>query len=177
MKMIQLYANFLAKQIQRVITTFMHMPNILSPGILSIQLFRSFCQYFNAIKCSENSKLKNSIIHSFLCKLNINFSTFSWQKGKKLNESKLWKYNCRFPFDESTLFGYFLEIAFSMYGAIAYMILNETPVFLLVGITLHHGAFFKRFEYSVLNMDKDENKLDVHRNLSEIVRFRVSIKK
>lgn len=83
----------------------------------------------------------------------------------------------RYPFDTSKLYGYFLEMVFELYGAVlTYLLINQAPVFLLIGICLHHKAFYQIFQYWVTEFDIAENKPHVHTKMCELIKFHTMIK-
>lgn len=80
------------------------------------------------------------------------------------------------PWDQSTLYGYSAQIAFSIIINEAYMIANGAPLLLFISICLHHRAFYQMFLHSVCKLncaDEKQNDLEV---LIQLIRFHMTIK-
>ncbi|XP_055310916.1 putative odorant receptor 69a [Sitodiplosis mosellana] len=81
---------------------------------------------------------------------------------------------CRYilPWDQSTIPGYFAEIAFSILTAECYIVYNGAILLSFVSICLHHQAFYNIFYYSLRKLGRPNEK----ELLCDLVDFHNSIK-
>lgn len=81
------------------------------------------------------------------------------------------------PWDQSTLFGYSLEICFNIFVSEAYLLVNGALLLQFISICLHHRTFQEIFQNEARKLDhRDKNRNDAE-HLRNMICFHIAAKK
>lgn len=90
------------------------------------------------------------------------------------------------PWNQSTIFGYFAEIAFFLMITGVFTLINGAFLLLFMSMCIHHRAFYEIIQHSIdewnsTNADKNyginENYLVNQRFICDLIYFHVLVKK
>lgn len=80
------------------------------------------------------------------------------------------------PFNQSTLVGYVLQVAYTINFSEMYYIANATFLILFITICLHNQAFYKMFRHSLQKLDQTNQDRNVQKILCDLIHFHITTK-
>lgn len=117
----------------------------------------------------EGLTLTFTIIHSKWCECFIYFYN-------SFIHLKLFLLYFSLPWDQSTLFGYVLEMFVVIYEGQTYMISNGVFLLFFISICCHHQAFYRMFKHSMTKLDHHDANRNDKRFLCDVIRFHASVR-
>lgn len=81
------------------------------------------------------------------------------------------------PWNQQTSLGFFYELVFSLYAMGYYLFTSGVELVLFISVCLHDLAFYKMFDFIMIEFDRDDNKPKQRQILSQLIRLHVSGKK
>lgn len=109
----------------------------------------------------------------------IKYASIDWnERFRMISKWQFYLFTIRhsLPWDQTTPFGYFMEMCVSLPFGAAYYIINGTLLILFVSICLHHQAFYEMFSYSVNSLQVVHGHHIKKKILNDLVRFHIAVK-
>lgn len=118
-----------------------------------------------------NLTLKSCTVYTELGKIFHFLFTFSnFSETNSINDRGL-----SLPWNQNTPIGYITTMVYSISSSESYFLLNGSILLLFISMCLHHRAFYRRFEYSLDNLDNLNQKTNSNQEFSELIDFHNSI--
>lgn len=112
---------------------------------------------------------------SFIIQINLRKKMcFSSLQGKLFDIN--FTFGFSLPWDQETPLGYFGEICISMICIEAYLLDNGALVLLFISMCLHHQAFYKMFQHSLLKLNRPDKNRNDKKHICNLIRFHISVK-